>query len=309
VHADDAERLAARLVREGRTPAEAYRLERLVDAFLSRPTPPQPRDLYPAFPSLLARLAGAVAALDGDRVEEAFLELYCHLHGNDGRYTPSERAIVDRSGGYWAHAGGLSPILKAPDWIADGSVSADFGAGNGLQLLLVQLLAPHAKSVQIEVSGAMIAAGIGLQRWLGIPPERVEWRHADVMDESPADFDLILLYRPVRPEGPGRAFYERFGAALSRERRPVAILSVADCLGPFLPADVVRVYFDGQLTCYRRGRDACRRGGGRQRRRRRRTATQARRCPRPARHDGRTVAATAARSRRRGRAGRARIAS
>jgi hypothetical protein len=49
---------------------------------------------------------------------------------------------MDRSGGYWCHAGGLSPVLKAGAFIEPDTVSADFGAGNGLQCLLMQKIHP-----------------------------------------------------------------------------------------------------------------------------------------------------------------------
>jgi len=51
----------------------------------------------------------------------------------------------------------------------------------------------------------------------------------------------------------GRAFYERFGAALAASTEPVVIFSIADCLGPFLPEGFEVIYGDGHLTCYRRG--------------------------------------------------------
>ena len=247
-----AERLRARLVREDLSPIEAARLAALVELLLDRPAPPEPADRYPRFEPLRAALVGSVRDGSGELIEDAFLELYCHLHGHEATYSPQERGIVDRSCGYWAHAGGLSPVLKAPDWIGPETVSADFGAGNGLQLLLVQALAPHRRSVQIEIAGDMIEAGRGLQAWLGIPHDRVTWRHADLTDVGPDDYDFIYLYRPLRPDGPGAAFYERFGRALAQHRRPVTIFSVADCLARFLPGEFERVYFDGHLTCYRR---------------------------------------------------------
>jgi hypothetical protein len=98
----------------------------------------------------------------------------------------------------------------------------------------------------------MVEAGRGLQEWLGIPDERVEWVTGDVMDASPAGMDFIYLYRPVRPEGRGRAFYERFAAGLETSG-PVVIFSIADCLRAFLPERFEVFYTDGHLTCYRSG--------------------------------------------------------
>ncbi len=187
-----------------------------------------------------------------DPIEEAFLELYCHLHMYEAPYTADERRRVDETGGYWCHAGGLSPVLKASRWIGPGTVTADFGAGNGLQGLLLQKLYPHARTVQIEISSRMTAIGRSLQEWLGIERDRVEWIVDDVCNVSPDGLDFIYLYRPVRPDGEGRKFYERFAAGLARSTEPVVIFSIADCLGPFLPAAFERFYTDGHLTCYRR---------------------------------------------------------
>ena len=59
---------------------------------------------------------------------------------------------------------------------------------------------------------ALVEAGRALQEWLSIPADRVEWIVGNVMDHSPAGMDFVYLYRPVRPTGVGRAFYERFAA-------------------------------------------------------------------------------------------------
>ncbi len=224
---------------------------RLMVELARRPPPPDPGGQIPRYADLREAFLGRTRGGDGEALEEAFLELYAHLHMHEAPYTRDERARMDAAGGYWAHAGGLSPVLVAPDHLRPDSVSADFGAGNGLQGLLFQLLAPHRRTVQIEISAEMVAIGRRLQAWLEIPPDRVEWTVGDVMDHVPNGMDLIYLYRPVRPDGPGRAFYERFAEALARVDHPVVILSIADCLRGFLP-DRFRVFRgDGHLTCYR----------------------------------------------------------
>jgi hypothetical protein len=246
-----ARRLMKLLGAEGRPPAQRRRLVALIELLAGLGPPPDPCGLYPSYARLREELLAAIAGTSGEALEQAFLELYCHLHGHEAPYTTDERATVDRSGGYWCHAGGLTPILKAPDWIAPASRSADFGAGNGLQLLLVQKLAPHARTVQVEISATMCAAGRELQHWLGVPADRVEWRHADVTNQSPLGFDFIYLYRPVRPEGPGIDFYRRFARDLDQRDSRTVVFSVADCLGGFLPPTFERFYFDGHLACYR----------------------------------------------------------
>lgn len=237
---------------DGRSADERARLVDLIELLADLPAPPDPLGLYLDYPRVLDALHQAMVGEDGERLEEAFLELYCHLHGYEAPYTAEERDVVDSTGGYWCHAGGLSPILKAPPFMPPSGASIDYGAGNGLQLLLLEKLAPHRHTVQVEISSRMIEAGRALQRWLGIGEERVEWVQADVAAVPPAGFEFIYLYRPVRPDGPGGEFYRRFAEVLARKSAPVVIFSVADCLRPFLPAQLETFYSDGHLTCYRR---------------------------------------------------------
>lgn len=171
---------------------------------------------------------------------------------HEARYTPEERELMDLAGGYWSHAGGLSPVLKAAPWISPATVSADLGAGNGLQGLLFQYLYPHQLTIQYEISSDMVNLGQNLQDWLGIPEERVEWVVGDVCDQVFEDIDFYYLYRPVRPTTDrGEAFYENLAEMLDWGEKPVIIFSIADCLKPFLSRRFKVFYTDGHLTCFR----------------------------------------------------------
>lgn len=246
------------------TEVERRRFVALVRLFAELPPPPDPVGLYRNWGRLHGGLLAAMGAGDDEALEEAFLRLYAHLHSHAAPYTREERRVVDAAGGYWAHAGGISPVLKAPDFIGPASVSLDLGAGTGMQLLLLQVLAPHRRSIQVEISSRLVEAGRALQGWLGIPSERVEWRIEDVTRSKFPDCDLLYLYRPVRPDGPGLRFYERLAAHLAGAAHPVAVLSVADCLGQFLPETFERVYFDGHLACFSRREGTGERGKERQ---------------------------------------------
>jgi len=242
------------LAADGWEDDELRQYARLMELLACKPAPPDPFGMYPRYPDLRERFVEfasdgkASAAL----LEQAFLDLYSHLHGYEVPYTAEERRRVRETGGYLSHWGGISPILKAGPWIDSSTVLGDFGAGNGLQGLLMQVLYPHRCTVQIEISSRMVEAGRVLERWLGIAAGRVRWIVQDVMEASPAGMDFVYLYRPVRPVGRGRDFYERLGRELGRSRRPVVLFSIADCLGPFLPDDFTLFYGDGHLTCYRR---------------------------------------------------------
>ncbi len=251
--ADQVPKLRRSFAGDERPGEELERLFALIVLLCELPPPPDPVGLYPNFESLRRRLVESLPSSDPEQIEESLLELYCHLHGHEAPYTPAERAIVDETGGYWCHAGGLSPLIKAGPWIGPDTISSDFGAGNGLQGLLLQKLHPHACVVQIEISSRMVEAGKALQRWLGIPPSRVRWVVDDVRHVPPTGMGFIYLYRPVKPVGVGKAFYERFAEQLSSTSEPVVIFSIADCLKDFLPAEFEIFYNDGHLTCFRRG--------------------------------------------------------
>lgn len=234
-------------------PADASEaLARLIELFCVLPAPPGLPGTYPHYARDQARLVRAAHSCEAEEIEEALLTLYAQLHGHELRYTSEERRRLNESGGYWGHAGGLSPLLRAGVHLGPETVSADFGAGNGLQGLLLQRLFPHRLTRQIEISGASVEAGRQLAHWLEIPEERLEWTVGDVRDHGPQGLDFIYLYRPLRPEGEGLLFYERFARALEEDPRPVTIFSVADPLRPFLSVEFVRFYYDGQLSCYRR---------------------------------------------------------
>lgn len=244
--------LARRLTSTGRESGEADRLARLILLFLILPDPPESASLFPRFDKLRSRLESAVSTGEAENLEDSFLELYAHLHMNESLYTSDERSRLDETGGYWNHAGGLSPILRAEPWIRPDTVSADFGAGNGLQGLLLQVLYPHRKTVQIEISTRATEIGRQICDWLRVPAERVEWVVDDVLNVTATGYDFIYLYRPVRPDGPGRAFYTRFASEVESEEQPPVIFSIADCLQDFLSEDRYEVFYgDGHLTCFK----------------------------------------------------------
>jgi hypothetical protein len=243
--------LARRLAATGRDAAEAERLARLILLFLILPNPPDWETSFPRFEELRDRLESLISKGSAEDLEDAFAELYAHVHMNEASYTTDERRRMDAAGGYWNHAGGLSPIIKAKPWIHPETVSADFGAGNGLQGLLLQVLYPHRRAVQIEISARMAEIGDALRQWLNVPADRVEWVVDDVLNVPATGYDFIYLYRPVRPEGPGREFYARFAREVESETSPPIIFSIADCLRDFLTDRYEVFYGDGHLTCFR----------------------------------------------------------
>jgi hypothetical protein len=207
-------------------------------------------EIVPSFVKFHRDLVAARVTGDPDLIETALARLYCVAHGSGGAYAAEERAAFESLGGYWCHAGGLEPLHVAAPYFTPGTRFVDYGAGNGLQGLLFQFLYPHRLTTLVELGGPMIEQGRRLQELLGIPADRVEWVHANIMAVPPGRFDVVYLYRPVRPEGAGRAFYEMFAREVAAADHPVTIVSVADCLRDFLPPAFHVLHGDGQITVF-----------------------------------------------------------
>jgi len=211
---------------------------------------PAIEEVVPGFREAHRALAAARAGADGDELEARLAACYCLAHGSGGAYAGEERREFDRLGGYWCHAGGFEPLALAGPFITPETRLADFGAGNGFQGMLLQLLHPHRSTTLVEIGGPMIEQGRRLRQLLGIPEGRVRWLHASVTEVSPAGFDVVYLYRPLRPTGPGRAFYEVFARDLAGAGHPVTVVSVADCLKDFLPPSFRVLHDDGQVAVF-----------------------------------------------------------
>ena len=215
--------------------------------------PPPPSDRFPHARELRTVALDAAGRRDAAEFDDALNALYAHLAIRPEGYTPSERARVAAAGGYWAHAGGVTALLIAARWTAHTTTALDVGAGTGLQGLLLQCLAPHRLTLQVEIARHLVSTGRVLQRWLGVPDHRVAWAVADVTDLRVRGIELVYLYRPVRPDHPdGRRFYQRLAADLRADPTTVTVVSVADTLAPLLEPDFEVVHADGQVTCLRR---------------------------------------------------------
>jgi hypothetical protein len=219
------ERIETLLSREDYPPEERDRLIRLMLLFVELPAPPDPDGDFPKYGEYREKFLACAAGGDGEALEEAFLNLYAHLHMHEAEYTEEERRRMDEAGGYWAHAGGLSPILKAAPWIHPGTVSTDLGAGNGLQGFLFQLLYPHRKTVQIEISSRMVEVGKRCVR----AGARRDGFHLSLPTGAPIDRQGEGLLRK-----PGRAIGQRpwAGGHLQHRRLPegVPVSKVRDLL-------------------------------------------------------------------------------
>ncbi len=193
------------------------------------------------------------SALEKERIpaiESALLNLYIRLHSAGSAYSPHEREILTKRKGYLCYPGGLSPLIKAVQFIGPDSIVADLGAGNGLQGLLLQCICPHRKTIQIEISSEMIRVGRIFQKALGIGADRVEWIHDDIVNASIEAADFIYIYLPAKPLDGGKEVYKAIAHKLSTTKRPLVVFSVADCFAKFIDGQFSISYTDGHLTCF-----------------------------------------------------------
>ncbi|MDH3814652.1 MAG: hypothetical protein OEV48_09200, partial [Acidobacteriota bacterium] len=91
--------LARRLIETGRDSAEADRLARLILRFLILPSPPDGPSSFPRYGELQNKLETVTLRSNGEAIEDAFLELYAHIHMHEAPYTSEERRRLDEAGG------------------------------------------------------------------------------------------------------------------------------------------------------------------------------------------------------------------
>jgi hypothetical protein len=195
-------------------------------------------------------LSSALRENDPSSLESNLLNLYTQLHGAGSVYSPYERKLLTERKGYSCYPGGLSPLIKAVQFVKPESIVADLGAGNGLQGLLLQCLSPHRKTIQIEISSEMIRIGRIFQQALGISDDRIEWIHDDIINVSIKTANFIYIYLPAKPLEGGKEVYEAIANKLRMMNRPLVVFSVADCLAKFLNGKFYIFYTDGHLTCF-----------------------------------------------------------
>jgi hypothetical protein len=195
-------------------------------------------------------LRSALKKEDPSLLESNLLNLYAQLHKAGSFYSPHERELLLEKKGYSCHPGGLSPLIKAAQFVRAESIVADLGAGNGLQGLLLQCLRPHRKTLQIELSSEMIRVGRIFQKALGISNDYIVWIHDNIMNASFETADFIYIYLPAKPLKGGREVYETIAHKINKINKPLVIFSVADCLANFLDRKFSVFYSDGHLTCF-----------------------------------------------------------
>jgi hypothetical protein len=222
----------------------------IIEALLRIATDSAVKGEVPKLDYCVNNLKSALGNGEFPSLERALLALYIRLHSAGSTYSPHEREILTKRKGYSCYPGGLTPLIRAAQFVRPDSTVADLGAGNGLQGLLLQCLCPHKKTIQIELSAEMIRIGKVFQRALGFSADRIEWIHDDIVNASIETADFIYLYLPAKPLDGGKEVYEAIASKISEMKRPVAVFSVADCLAQFTGRQLSVSYMDGHLTCF-----------------------------------------------------------
>ena len=229
------------------------------DALLRLADEPSISAIAPEAPTLAENLietnkSGAMPPLER---EVALAELYRVLHMAGAEYSDDETQVIKRTNGIPRQPGGVTPLLMAEQFISSNATVVDLGAGNGLQGLLLRKLIPHKRTVLIEISGAMIEAGKLFQQVMEGEHSAIDWVHGDLMELDfkeiiPETPELLYMYRPVKPVGEGKRLYERISKWIDGWDSTGHIVSVADCLGPFLSDSVIKLYEGDFFTLYRK---------------------------------------------------------
>ncbi len=206
-----------------------------------------------AFPFLKTSLFEYEKVDSGDLIEREYrlLKLYLAIHNTGCDYSSSEADSLKDGAGITNLPGGMYPLIAAARLINENMTSMDLGAGNGLQGLLLQCLTPHRKTIQVELSTKMIEAGKLLHKALKIPQERVRWSAEDISEQRFGDLDFLYIYRPVKPHGEGKKLYEQVAGNLASLDKNITVLSVADCLGPYIKDSFSEFHSNEFFTIYR----------------------------------------------------------
>jgi 16S rRNA G1207 methylase RsmC len=126
----------------------------------------------------------------------------------------------------------------------------DLGCGNGLQGILLKMVAPHKKTRQIELSKKYLETGNIFVEALGLDKPGFSFENNDIGAVDVSDADFIYMYRPARPMGEGKLFYENLAEKFSRIKKNFYLLSVADCFEPFIKSKYIKIYSNDFLSIF-----------------------------------------------------------
>ncbi|MBS3756346.1 MAG: hypothetical protein KGY56_11670 [Desulfobacterales bacterium] len=191
----------------------------LEDALIRIALNPAVKKYFPAGARIAEHLREASQDGDPSVKENSLIALYHRLHAAGARYKDQEEDALDTWNGLGCIPSGLLPLFFARHFVRPDSLTADLGAGNGLQGLLIQALCPHRQTLLVEISENLVETGRRYQQALGISNERILWENGDIADTDLREVDLVYLYRPGRPQGDGKLLYKIIAEKLAESSR------------------------------------------------------------------------------------------
>ncbi|MBS3809067.1 MAG: hypothetical protein KGY38_02795 [Desulfobacterales bacterium] len=225
--------------------------EIIEDTLINIAVSPAVKNYVPSVAGMAEHLRNARQTGDHSVRENLLIALYHRLHAAGAVYKSHEEETLKAWKGLGCVPGGLMPLFIAGHFIKPESVTADLGAGNGLQGLLMQALCPHRQTLLVEISENLIETGRLYQQALGIAGERILWEHGDIADTDLREVDLVYMYRPIRPLEDGILLYKNVAEKLAENNRSVTVVSMADCMGRFLDKSFKNIYSNEFVEIYR----------------------------------------------------------
>ncbi|MGM0418988.1 MAG: hypothetical protein ACQEQS_09715 [Thermodesulfobacteriota bacterium] len=185
-----------------------------------------------------------------DKRESLLIELYLALHRSGAGYSRSEDKVLENKKGLKWLPGGLMPLVFASFIIKPEDVFIDLGCGNGLQGTLLKAVAPHRKTRQVELSKKYLETGKIFVEALGLDQSGFSFENNDIGAADISDADFIYMYRPARPMGEGKLFYENLAEKFLSIKKNFYLLSVADCFEPFIRSKYIKIYSNDFLSIF-----------------------------------------------------------
>ncbi len=172
---------------------------------------------------------------------------------NEAPYTSDERRRMDEAGGYWNHAGGLAPILKAGPWIGPGNGQCRFRRRQRSPgTPAAGPLSPPANRPDRDLRTRGGDRQSDFAEWLRHPrrEDRVDGRRRPRAAPPAAMTSSTSTGRCV-PKARVATSTPVSPAKSSPRPYPPIIFSIADCLRDFLSDRYEVFYGDGHLTCFK----------------------------------------------------------
>lgn len=187
---------------------------------------------------------------DIEKREMNLIKLYLLFHKYGAGYSFEEEKFMEKSKGHKWFPGGLMPLVLGSYLMKPEYEFCDLGCGNGFQGILMQILSPHSKTRQIEISKSYLEAGKIFLKPLKIDKGKISFEHIDISSFKMKETDFVYMYRPSRPIEEGAQLYRNLSNKVYLNKKSFYLLSVADCFEPFIKGNYEKVYQNEYLSVF-----------------------------------------------------------